>query len=348
MTVDDKNRTSSASDPSVMAALVAGNLSAAAAFGLPTSELMARAGLSEAALADPDGRVPLSSYVRLLQAIDAEPRALEFGFWLGSTVSVRALGVVGFAMQHASDVRSAFRCLDRFRKVMGDRVSPIIEESDDHVTFRQTEPAELAGLASAGVSGPVGTLTLLRELSGCSATAPLAVEAAFQHAAPADLSPYQAALGCPVRFGATETRLVVQRAVFDVPIERADPALFGYLALHATALEARLPRDQTLAATLREALLERLAEGEPEQGVLARRLGMSERTLQRRLRAEGTTFAALLDELRAELARQYLGDKALAVFEVAYLLGYSEPSAFNRAFRRWEGRAPREYRSKLI
>ncbi|HWO08502.1 MAG TPA: helix-turn-helix transcriptional regulator, partial [Polyangiaceae bacterium] len=78
--------------------------------------------------------------------------------------------------------------------------------------------------------------------------------------------------------------------------------------------------------------------------LIARRLGLGERTLQRRLRDEGTSFAALLDEARAELARSYLGDSKLAIFEVAYLLGYSEPSAFNRAFRRWTGKSPREYR----
>ena len=84
----------------------------------------------------------------------------------------------------------------------------------------------------------------------------------------------------------------------------------------------------------------------PEQAVLARRLGMSECTLQRRLRSEGTSFAGLLDELRLDLARQYLGDNRLAIYEVAYLLGYSEPSAFNRAFRRWTGQTPREYRQR--
>ena len=73
---------------------------------------------------------------------------------------------------------------------------------------------------------------------------------------------------------------------------------------------------------------------------------MSERTLQRRLKDEGVTFAALVDEVRPDLARMYLADPKLAIFEVAFLLGYSEPSAFNRAFRRWTGTSPSDFRSK--
>src|SRR6187551_3696441 len=112
MTADDNKSTSGASgSSSVMAVMVAGNLEAASAYGLDAASLREQAGLSERDLADPDGRVPLSSYVRLLQAIDAASADREFGFWLGQSVSVRSLGVVGFAMQHAPDVRAAFACL---------------------------------------------------------------------------------------------------------------------------------------------------------------------------------------------------------------------------------------------
>jgi AraC-like DNA-binding protein len=120
--------------------------------------------------------------------------------------------------------------------------------------------------------------------------------------------------------------------------------LFAYLERHADALQARVPDADSLAGRVRKCLIARLRDGEPEQPTIARALGLSERTLQRRLRAEHTTFAALLDQVRSELASMYLLDPQLAVFEVAYLLGFSEPSAFNRAFRRWTGKTPREFR----
>lgn len=344
MTVDDNKSTSGASDAStVMAAMVLGHLEAARGYGLPADELAARAGLSD--LSDPDGRVPFASYLRLLQLIDREPGAADFGFWLGANTSVRMLGVVGFAMRHAPDVRGAFRCLDRFRKLMNDQIGPTIEEQSEQVVFWSVEPPAIAHLASVMVAGPLGTLTLLRELTGLDEGAPLAVEATFQHPAPPNASRYEKELRCPVRFDAPDTRVAIRRGAFELPLRHPDPALFTYLEAHAAKLQARVPDRPALSARVRGALVEKLSEGEPEQGTLARRLGMSERTLQRRLRDENTSFAALLDEARAELARTYLGDQRLAVFEVAYLLGYSEPSAFNRAFRRWTGQSPREYRN---
>jgi len=345
MTADDNKSTSGASGgSSVMAVMVAGNLEAASAYGLDAASLREQAGLSERDLADPDGRVPLSSYVRLLQAIDAASADREFGFWLGQSVSVRSLGVVGFAMQHAPDVRAAFACLGRFRRLLNDQVSPIIEETAQHVVFRRVEPPSLAHLASVMVAAPVGTLTLVRDLAGLPESAPLAVAASFQHPPPANMARYREVLRCPVRFDATETSITLRREVFDLSLRRPDPGLYEYLERHARALEARLTEAQPLASQVREALIQLLPEGEPEHALIARRLGLGERTLQRRLRDEGTSFAALLDEARAELARSYLGDSKLAIFEVAYLLGYSEPSAFNRAFRRWTGKSPREYR----
>jgi AraC-like DNA-binding protein len=345
MTVDDKKSTSGASDAStVMAAMVLGHLEAARGYGLPADQLAARAGLSTEELSDPDGRVPFASYVRLLQEIDREPGATDFGFWLGANTRVSMLGVVGFAMRHAPDVRGAFRCLDRFRKLMNDQVGPTIEETGDQVVFSSVEPPAVAHLASVMVAGPLGTLTLLRELTGLAESAPLAIEATFQHAAPPNAERYEKELRCPVRFEAPDTRIALRREAFELPLRHPDAALFAYLEAHAARLQARVPDRPALSARVREALVENLSEGEPEQAALARRLGMSERTLQRRLRDEDTTFAALLDEARAGLARAYLSDPRLAIFEVAYLLGYSEPSAFNRAFRRWTGQSPRDYR----
>jgi AraC-like DNA-binding protein len=120
--------------------------------------------------------------------------------------------------------------------------------------------------------------------------------------------------------------------------------MVGYLENHASVLQAKLRGSTTLAGRVRQLLAEGIREGEPEQHEIAKSLALSERTLQRRLQDENVTFADLVEEVRADLARMYLNDPSLAVFEVAFLLGYSEPSAFNRAFRRWTGKSPSQYR----
>src|SRR5262245_54378103 len=124
----------------VLTALVAGQLEAARAFGLPADELAAQSGIRPEDLADPDGRIPIEAWISLWEAIEARPEAREFGLALGRAVKLESLGVIGYAMQHAPDVRAAFACLTRFRRLIGDVASPEITEVDDRVEFRKVEP----------------------------------------------------------------------------------------------------------------------------------------------------------------------------------------------------------------
>jgi AraC-like DNA-binding protein len=136
-----------------------------------------------------------------------------------------------------------------------------------------------------------------------------------------------------------------RRAMLERPVVKADPALSHLIERHAEALLAALPPPtQTAADRVRRILSSALRDGDATLAGAARKLKMSERSLQRRLADEGVTFDALLDEIRRDLALRYLADAKIAVAEVAYLLGYSEPSPFHRAFKRWTGRTPSEMR----
>jgi AraC-like DNA-binding protein len=264
-------------------------------------------------------------------------------------VTPPALGVVGYVMQHAPDVRAALHCLERFNGLLGEGVGPRLTERGGDLVLHRVEPPRIARLLSLSIAVPLGTATLVRALAGLRPDEPVAVEVAFQHPpfpAPA-LASLSHALASPLRFNESEMRFVIPRAVFERPLPAPDPGLFGYLERHAEALQARVAASTSLAARVRELLAARLRDGEPDQSSIAQALAVTERTLQRRLQDEGTTFAALLDEVRRDLGRMYLSDPKLAIFEVAFLLGYSEPSAFNRAFRRWTGESPSEFRRGL-
>jgi AraC-like DNA-binding protein len=177
------------------------------------------------------------------------------------------------------------------------------------------------------------------------ANVPLACEAHYQCARP-DTGPDRATvLGCPVRYGAPETRLVMFRSALERPLPRHDPSLFAYLERHAATVLARASATGPTRDRVRRLITEALRHGEPSQAEVSRRLALSERTLQRRLREEATSFAEILDAVRSELSQLYLREANLAAGEVAFLLGYSEPSAFHRAFRRWTGVTPQAFRS---
>jgi len=351
MTTDARNSTLDANQPvaqegGVLAALVLGNLRAAEAFGFDGKLLREQAGLSDALFADPDGRVPFEHHVLLWESIERDPRAVDLGIWLGSSIGADALGVVGYVMQHAPDVRTALHCLERFNRLLGDGIGPSLTERAEQVVLHRVEPPRLACLQAMSIAAPLGMVTLLRQLAGLTAHETIALEATFQHPplAPEAGAQLSQLLGCPLVFNAPETRLVLPRALLDRALVAPHVGLLSYLERHAETLQAKLRDSASLSARIREIITAHLREGEPTQRAVAKLCAMSERTLQRRLQEEGTTFVELLEEVRFGLSRLYLDDPQLAVFEVAFLLGYSEPSAFNRAFRRWTGGSPSEFR----
>ncbi len=151
-------------------------------------------------------------------------------------------------------------------------------------------------------------------------------------------------LGCVPIYGARYTRLTFSRADWTRPLVGANPRLRAALEAHAAELQREASAAQGFGAKVRAAIAQLLREGEPRVGDIAQRLGMTPRTLQRRLQDEDLGFTALVDEARLDLARRYLADWSLSISEVSFALGYSEPSAFTRAFKRWSGSAPAEYR----
>jgi AraC-like DNA-binding protein len=161
---------------------------------------------------------------------------------------------------------------------------------------------------------------------------------------PAAAARYRQVFDAPVRFGATADRLRFSGTEWEQPTVAGDAALAGLLEEHARILAARTPAAVAgFVGVVQRAVTSRLPEG-PSAEAVARELNMSVRTLQRRLGACGTTFHDVSDAVLARLAAGYLADPAVSVSEVAFLLGFSEQSAFNRAFRRWTGKSPGRWR----
>jgi AraC-like DNA-binding protein len=171
---------------------------------------------------------------------------------------------------------------------------------------------------------------------------PLTVQLPYRR--PADVRAYEQFYGAPLAFGALTTAFLLRNDDLARPVVSADATLTGYLDRLAEHLLAALGDEDTLRARVRRVLWSALSAGVPALEDVGRVVGMSPRTLQRRLRAEGTTLTAVLTELRYDLARPLLQDGRLAVAEVAFLLGYEDPSAFHRAFRRWFQCSPRAFR----
>ncbi|HSN97382.1 MAG TPA: helix-turn-helix domain-containing protein, partial [Candidatus Nanopelagicales bacterium] len=173
------------------------------------------------------------------------------------------------------------------------------------------------------------------------------LEVCFAHAAPARVDAHEAFFRAPVRWAQPETCLRFPASWFEVPLPGRDPNMVQYFERQADALLARLPSTKTTSHDVVQVILAALPGSDASVEHVARRLSMSPRTLRRRLSEEETTFERLLQETRAQLADRYLARMDLSLAEIAQLLGYSDQSAFQRAFARWKGETPRSFRLAL-
>lgn len=171
---------------------------------------------------------------------------------------------------------------------------------------------------------------------------------AFSYRRPDDLREYERLFRCPLVFDSQDSQLVFSRSLWDTEIPGSDPQLHRVLDEHAHQQLVEHPSPGDITVTIRRLISAELADGAPKLEGMARQLGMSGRSLQRRLGERGLTYGNLLDQVRALHAEAHLRDPDLALSEVSYLLGFLEQSSFSRAFRRWKGISPAQYRSSFV
>jgi AraC-like DNA-binding protein len=328
----------------VLASLPRSVVQVCAALGLDTERVLERAGLRPEELADPDARVSFDAYVALWEALSQAPGSERVGLDIPRLFQLEMLGVIGYVMANSATVMAAFEVWSRYRRLINDDMAPLIHVDADGFVFHRELPHRLARVRQFGEVSLGVTIKSISLLVGRQVRAR---EVHFQHPRPPNAAELDEQLQCRARYGQEDTRVVFDPNVAAFPVLRPDRGLFLFLERHAANLNAQVPDQKSLAGRVRELVDQAVRKGEPAQAEIARRLAMSERTLQRRLREEGTSFAAILDAVRSDLATRYLEERQLAVYEVAFLLGFAEPSAFFRAFRRWTGRTPAEWRAAV-
>lgn len=327
----------------VLRALVLG----AAARGIDPPTLAARAAIppilvSPASLADPDGRVPAAHVLRVWEYLPAALGDECFGLGLAQLAQGAPLSVGWWVVWSSPTLRDGLAQAIRYQRLLHDQArSELVWTQREGIYRHQVGARPERAPRHAIEFGFAQVVHLMRRASGRPLT-PAWVE--FQHAPPAERSQHQRLFGQEIRFNASGDRIHFDRATCELPSLQADPALGELVAAHARALLARLPKDASVAAQVRRALAGELPNKLLTVETVATRLSLSKRTLQRRLRDEGTSFDEIIDELRRHLSERYLAEQGFSVQETAFLLGFSDVSAFHRAFSRWTGRSPARFR----
>ncbi len=288
-------------------------------------------------------RFPVNRWRTLLERAAGVLGISALGLQVGAMVRPAHLGVLGYVTTHCANLGEAMQRLERFERLIyevnpaqiglqGDQL--VLEWSQEH-----GRPGQLVDETAIAV-----LVTFARRLVEEDVTLS---EVTFINPAPADSTPYDAFFGCPVRFGQPTTRVALPARFLVLPLKAPDPSLRALLDQQAEALLARLPDEDEFEHALRRAMSQAITDGEASLERVAAALNRAPRTLQRQLAERNASFQALLDDTRRRMAENYLRDLRLTLSEIAHLLGYAEQSAFNRAFRRWTGRTPRQFRKSL-
>jgi len=331
----------------VAAGIVHSLLEFAVGEGVSREVLLGRAALDDATLADRDARVPLASYQALIAAAIAlsGDKALPLRY----SVSTRFedISIVGLIVHASSSMADSLQQLNRYAKLMvevevmpggGRRFEVEAEGGEVWIVDQRPDPNAFPELTEIAFGRLIG------EFRRHFPSVPFALAIDFTHAEPAHADACRELLGVPVRFDTVRNALRIAPEWLETSFDGDNSYVFGVFADRADALMARLEADQSLRGRIESRLLPVLHRGEVSMDSLASELGMSRQTLYRKLREEGTTFVELVDDLRRRMAADYLRARKVSVNETAYLVGFTEPSSFVRAFRRWTGMTPSAFR----
>jgi AraC-like DNA-binding protein len=260
---------------------------------------------------------------------------------IAAAVPPGAFGVAEHVCRAAPTLGEALRQWVRYLNLLDDAVTVGLEVEADRALLCLARQSEAPAPAAHELCWALAA-RFARELAAVPVR-PIAVELA--HPGPDDVAPYRAWFEAPVVFGAGATQLVLPRAALAARLVTPDPALLAILARAAGELAQQAAADPPMTQQVKRVLHDALRSDDAQVESAAKQLGLAVRSLQRRLKDEGTSFQAVREEVRRALAQRYLDD-GLAIAEIAFLLGFSEPSAFVRAFKRWTGMTPIERRAR--
>jgi AraC-like DNA-binding protein len=310
--------------------------------GIDAGPALIGAGLSRRQLSQDDIGMPAACEYRFLELAAAEADDSLLGLHVAAEMDPRAVGSLFYLGDTSPTVSEALANLVRYGATTNEElVFEILRRKDEAIlAVRQVQEIDEPHRQLFEFDA----LLLLRALHRHTNRdfAPLRVT--FTHARNAELREVHRLLRCPVEFAQAVDSWVLPQRVMDLPIVSEDSHLLRILTAHADDLLAERHSATGLQSRVENQLVSLLPSGEARAGAVAQRLNMTMRSFTRYLAEEGTTFGEILERLRLRLAARYLADERMSLQQIAWQLGYSEPSAFTHAYKRWTGISPRQAR----
>jgi AraC-like DNA-binding protein len=313
-------------------------------FGVDPLEVLAAAGLNANALNDPEGTIPYRAMGLLAQVACEKTHCPHFGLEIGRQIRIETLGLLGELMRHSPTLRVALQnfALNQHRNAHGGVAYLMEDDRQAFFGYAVYQPG-VPGKTLICDGAAMGVFTVFCELVGKDNVS--ALEVLLSRSEPQNVAHYRQSFGVKLSFNADQTAVAFPRRMLDKPIAGADARRRLVVEKQVRALW--YSGDMDLATQLRRELRVGLMRGHVSAVAIAARLGMSRRTLHRRLEASGLQFQEALDETRCEYAQQLLAYTRLEIAHITTIVGYTDPSVLTRGFVRWTGMTPSQWRADL-
>ncbi|MEW5868554.1 MAG: AraC family transcriptional regulator [Chloroflexota bacterium] len=302
-------------------------------------------GIDPASVRSPDAYIPTQTYLLIQDEAAHYTNDPYFGLHMGEFAEAGSWSILGYMMMNCKTLGKAFEKSARYARIIGNTIEARAELKLNNIRVIFFTPPHAPKMSRHCFEATLSSsVRMMRTLTGVHLS-PL--EVTFAYPQPPSTAEYERVFCCPVRFGQKHNSMTLDMGILHTPILMANPSLLAHFEKYAQDFldqvehkDAR-PKEYTQAVT--KIILARLDDEALSIEKVAREMAVSVRTLQNRLEDEGVVFSDLLKDIRQRLAQKYLREN-YSVEQITYLLGFSEPSVFRKAFKKWSGITPREYR----
>ncbi len=316
-------------------------------YGCDSEELFARAGLDHSRLRDPLARFPAASVLKLWPIAVEATQDPGFGLTVASFWHPTTLHALGYSWLASNNLEEAFDCAARYTRIVNTAAQGVINVESSADSYRvifntikfNLKPSDVAVDAALAMF-----LVMCRFAYGSNFRLR---RATFQHDAPSRLERFDELFQAPVLFSQAENALWIDPEIIQEPLATANPELVRINDRIVTDYLAQIDHDD-LGMRVKSKLIEHLPGGHISEADIASSIHVSQRSLQRKLKEQGMSFSQLVDSTRRELGLQYVRDPQYSFNEVAFLLGFTEPANFSRAFKRWYDKSPSQFRQDSL
>ena len=319
----------------------------AAGRGVDRPALLRSVGLDPDAAVDPKVMIADTVYYDLLERIAAKIDVTDLPLRTGATMRCDDYGALGLAFKAAPTLDGSFVRVARYARIWTSVVEYELQPAGDATWFfLHRAGARRLGLRLSNEATLASAAAISREVAPDGLFSPLEVH--LRHPAPPVIKHHEAYFGCPVIFGSDRDALLISKAAMSRTNRLGDQGITQFLIGHLDRELSEVASEMSITDRTKDVIARSLSEGLPKMDEVSKRLGLSARSLHRRLADQGFTFQALAENTRRELAEGLLREERYSLAEVAFLTGFSEQSAFNRAFKRWAGDTPSNYRREHV